>query len=292
MKRNNYLMTILIALITVFTSCSARQTNSEVSLDSTSRIVSQKVGAEQIQVVGQTQNVNLPDTIKLHFKEIEPECILSAGDLTSLKKVKVEQIGEIDGQQINVILFSDQDNNIHGVFEHKGNKYKLDNLGYATDLDLLEIHQLKLIYNSEEKNIALVSSIGSSILGYTYLLYDESSESWFSFHNWGTPEIVDINQDGVKEVLLKFSGLHNNRSDLNMLSLRDGRLMTVDINSEVYTSAKLDENKVWLASKYIKKQGNKYLVQISVLNGNEALYLYNLEYDEQNPYLLQLRKEI
>jgi hypothetical protein len=274
----------------MFVSCSPRKIGSGAYLNIASGITPEKVYAVSVQGDDQTQNANMPDTIKLNYTEIEPECILPAGDLTTFNEVKVEQIGKIDGQQISIILYSDKDNNIHGVFKHKGNKYILNDIMYATDLDSLEIYRLQLVYNTKGKNIVLLAGIGSPYLGYMYLLYDGSKSDWFSFHNWGTPEVFDINQDGTNEVFLQFQGMHLNTPDLNIFSFQNGHLMITDINNNVYSNVQLDTTKSKIKSTYTKDSDNKVLVKISDLMSNEGSYLYHLEWDKQNPYLLQLKR--
>lgn len=235
----------------------------------------------------------VPDTMELIYEEIKPENIPIASNLTLFNKVKTVQLGKADGEQINITLYSDNDNNIHGVFKHKGKEYILKYIGYATDLDTdhaVEIHEVQLTYNTKGKDIILVAYAGSPILGYQYVIFDESDNKWVTYHSWGTPQVIDINHDGIKEVFMQFHGMHLDAPDLNILSFQDGHIMVADINAGVYKDGKLDESKSKIASKYIREQDGKTLVEISDLMGNESPFLYHLESDQQNPSLLRLRK--
>lgn len=280
MKRNTYLIAIveILVIILLFVSCSARGKNDGTPLNASE----------------ETRNNKLPDIIELRYEEIKPETIIKAGDLTSFTKVKEEQLGNVNGEQINISLYSDKDNNIHGVFKHKGEEYMLNHLGYATDLEAIEIHKLQLVYNSNGKNIILVSGIGAPVSGYRYILFDESSNKWSSFDIWGTPKVFDLNKDGFKEVLFQFAGLHLNTPDLYIFNFNDGRFMIADINAQVYRNAKLDMSKSRISSKYVREQDDKVLVEISDVMGNEAeapVFIYHLECDEQDSSLLRLIKE-
>jgi hypothetical protein len=168
---------------------------------------------------------------------------------------------------------------------------RIEDGGYATDLESFEIHKLQLVYNTNGKNIVLVSGIGSPFSGYQYILFDELDNKWISFHNWGTPQVLDINDDSINEVLLQFHGMHLNTPDLYIFSFQNGRLMIADVNFGVYRNAKLDESKSKIASAYIKGQDGNVLVEISDLMGNGASVLYHLEYDELNSTVLRLIRE-
>jgi hypothetical protein len=294
MKRNIYLKAVveIFVIASLLVSCSVKETNNTAAVNRANEFITENVDVTIDPQVDETQDIKLPDIIELHYKGIELDGILQAGDLTSLKKVKDEQLGKVYGEQINISLYSDNDNNIHGVFKHQGKEFILNYLGYAHDLESVEIYELQLVYNTDGKNLVLVSGIGSSILGYQYIIFDESNNKWTSFHNWGTPQAIDINHDGIKEVFLQFHGMHLHTPDLNIFSFQDGRFRVVDINSEVYRDVKLDLTNSKIGSTYIKEQDNKALVEISDLMGNEAPFLYHLEFDEMNSSLLRLRKEI
>lgn len=293
MRKNIYLKAVvyLFLIPTLLVSCSFKKTNIADTLNMSSENSQASKDTANKPVVG-LQETKLPDIIELHYKEIKQETIPQIDNLPLLKKMKEVQLGFTDGEQINITLYSDEDNNIHGVFEYKGKKYILRNLAYASDIDLVKVDRLQLVYNINGKKIILVSGIGSPNLGYQYIFFDEQSNVWNSFHNWGTPKVIDLDQNGIKEVLLQFQGLHNNAPDLNILSLQNGSFMITDINDELYQNIKLDAVKSKISSTFIKEQNDKTMIQISDLMGKEAPTLYSLEYDEQNSSLLELRKEL
>lgn len=234
----------------------------------------------------QIQNYNLPDTIKLSLSKVKLDRIEQAGDFEFLNELKSERLGNAGKSQINITLYSDKDNNIFGVFKHKSKNYMLTYLGYAHDINSIEIHKLQLKFKFNGGIIDLVSCIGSSTLGYTYVIFNEASNSWFSFHNWGKPQVIDVNQDGIKEVILQFGGMHLNAPELNILSFQKGSFMLADINDEV---DRLDTNITKVSSSFLKEVDNKVIVEIYDERSNEAPVLYYLDYGSNNCSLKQIR---
>lgn len=105
----------------LLTSCSFKERNIAETLNKSSENSQVSTDTASKSVV-ELQETKLPDIIELHYKEIKQETIPQTGGLTLSPKIKEEQLGLVNGEQINITLYSDEDNNIHGVFEYKGEK--------------------------------------------------------------------------------------------------------------------------------------------------------------------------
>lgn len=144
MRKRIYLITLLgiFALTALFAAWSSNGTNIAAPVNTNNGYAADRTDVIPVQPVDEPQKSDLPDIIELHYQEIKPDSILQAGDVTSLKKTKVETLGKVRGEQINISLHSDMDNNIHGVFKHGGKEYILKYLGYAYDPDAIKIYEL------------------------------------------------------------------------------------------------------------------------------------------------------
>ncbi len=283
----NIVRVLILVLLLIF--CSVTGAGDVVTAKNENKAEEQnyinQVDEDNYQRMDQTQDFSLPDKIELMSKKVEFSDITYANELDSFNEVKVEALGRIDETEINIKLISDEDSNIHGVFQYLGKEYFLNYLGYAQDIDSIVVYELQLDYLYNGESMRIVSCIGSSIVGYTYLVYDEANDKWLSFHNWGTPQAIDINQDGVKEVVLQFAGLHLNTPNVNILSFKNRDFILTDVNEEVSKMVTFDANIYKISSILTNETNDKPIIQITDNRSEEDPGLYCLVCDQDN-YIL------
>lgn len=220
----------------------------------------------------------LPQSIKLKYDNIALENISLADNLSSFKKLEDRELGTINGKNIIMTLYSDSKNSIHGVFQHGGQKYVLRYLGYSHDINSVEAFNLQLKYKNAENNTYLLSAVGSQILGYQYIFFDETNNRWLSYRNWGIPKVFDMNKDGTNEVLMQFKGMHNNAPDGNILAFSKGRFTLSSINAAVYKNSKISKETNKIGTTF-KETDGEFFVEVDIYGNNNISSLYSLEYD-------------
>jgi hypothetical protein len=89
-------------------------------------------------------------------------------------------------------------------------------------------------------SIYLIGAVGSPALGYQYVFYNEKNNEWFTYHNWGSPIVKDINSDGNKEVFMQFQGKGNNFPDINIIKWDSGWFQISRINDAFYKAMEID----------------------------------------------------
>ncbi len=227
----------------------------------------------------------LPESIELRYDAIELQSIPVNDDLSELKKLETRKLGKVNGKSIDLSLFSDSSNKVSGVFKHGGSQYILTDLGYSHDLGAIKVYDLQISYNNAGNSICLLAAIGSDILGYKYVFYDETRDEWIFYHNWGTPTAVDINHDGVSEILMQFEGLHNNPAGGSILTYYKGQFVAAGINSAIYEKTVLNKGKVNVFSMF-RQQDENILIDIELFGNKTMSKSYCFEDDS-----LELIKE-
>lgn len=235
--------------------------------------------ADGVAETHEAEGVGLPDNLALEYRDAELIKIPPAGDLPMLTKQGERRLGMIDGEEINIDLYSDSNDNVHGIINNLDRKYILRDLGYAHNMDSIEAFDMQLNSQDSEGDIFLVSAVGSDILGYKYVFYDKENNDLLCYHNWGIPEAVDIDNDGTDEVLMQFKGLHNNAPDGDILVFDDGKLTVSGINDAVYNNTGADKGATKAATIF-KLQDDRVLVDITIYGDEKFSKLYRLEKEE------------
>jgi hypothetical protein len=57
-----------------------------------------------------------------------------------------------------------------------------------------------------------------------YIMYDVKKKTWMIFSDWGKPQFVDLDSDGVEEFVIQFEGLHLQWPDVSIYTWNNGYL--------------------------------------------------------------------
>lgn len=201
-----------------------------------------------------------PKSFELKVENIELKDIPTINDLSTMEKLEDRQLGRVNGQELVLSLYSD-DNKVCGVFEYGNRQFILSDLGYSHDVESIKVYDLQIGYENDGNMTSLLVAAGSDISGYKYVFYDQEHDQWRYYHNWGIPVVTDVNGDETKEVLMQFEGLHNNAPNGFILTFSKGQFMVSEINSAIYEQTGLNKGVTIVSSTFIQ-QDNKTMVVI------------------------------
>lgn len=149
------------------------------------------------------EDIDLPKSIELNYENIELKKITTSDDLSTLNKLEDRRLGKAEGKDLTLSLYSDSYNKVSGVFKYGDSQYILPDLGYSYDVSSIKMYDLHVNYENFRDRICLIAAVGSDI-GYKYVFYNETNDECVFYHNWGTPIVTDINNDGISEILMQF----------------------------------------------------------------------------------------
>src|SRR5690606_7363263 len=73
--------------------------------------------------------------------------------------------------------------------------------------------------------VALTAN-GPGRMGYLY--YDQLQDNWSMFIDWGMPVITDLDEDGQRELVIQFQGLHLSWPDVAIYRWHEGTFEASD----------------------------------------------------------------
>jgi beta propeller repeat protein len=181
----------------------------------------------------QKETKGFPESVKLTYEKINLEQTMDNTDeILDLDKHKSFAFGELSGEPIVIDLYSDSEDksgNFTGLLKFKDDLQFIKPIGYNHDLDSIETYVIQEKYNE----LYLIGAIGSRALGYQYVFYNEKNKIWLTYHNWGSPKMLDMNNDGISEVWMNFLGKGLSYSDVTIMSWKPGGFYIAQINDNL-----------------------------------------------------------
>ena len=179
--------------------------------------------------------IQLPNQVKLTYEEIRLEQIQPYEEYTGWRKMSSLPFGEFSDQPITIDLYTTKKSqDVNGILHFEGNTYLIKDLGYAHDLNSIETYIIQEHYKTDNEYIIFVGGIGNKkTFSLKYLFFNVLTDEWMVYQNWGIPKVVDLNQDGVKEIIVQFDGLHAHLPNINILKRKDGKFEVADIQSSI-----------------------------------------------------------
>jgi hypothetical protein len=229
------------------------------------------------------KNIGLPNQVDLTFENVTLKELKQSAPDSSWVNSDTYSFSQLNGKPISINVFESNDefNDLYANIQYRDETYPLYfPIGFVGNE--IEINFLKQNYSLNNETIHLIGSIGTSARGYQYIIYNEVTNKWFIFFNWGIPEVFDINHDGINEVLLQFQGMHLNPPNVNVLQVGENSFEIASIDRSLQNLIDDILLPVKISSTY-KKQGNHILFDIYVMSLSEtnthsegyALYQYN-----------------
>jgi hypothetical protein len=103
-------------------------------------------------------------------------------------------------------------------------------------------------------------------------------KQWFFYHNWGIPNTVDINNDGISDIIMQFKGLHNNAPDVNLLIFNKRKFMICGINAAIYELTEINKSTTTVSSLF-REQDGEFLFDIELYGDERKIKSYYLKND-------------
>ncbi len=203
----------------------------------------------------ENSKIEFPEQISLEFTALQPQLLKRLEQIPATWEAITDHLQEFFiGDGIHVSFFIETSglapSVVHGVIDDGQNRYQVSDLGYAHDIASISCYPLDLVFSGNDSQIYLTAALGAPAIGYQYLIYDIRHKGWFCFHNWGTPKIVDLNRDGVPEVLFFFSGSGLNLSDIHVLRFAENQFWETGLNNTVCKDMEHDFSSAPIYSTY------------------------------------------
>lgn len=209
--------------------------------------------------------IDLPDHVKLSYSSIE---------LLEVDEFKENQYGEyigtgdfyeLMGQPLLIdYYFETESSMLSGVLNYKGKKYQLGELALNKDYEAVRAINMMDSYEVSFGEFYFVGAIGTDDTGYQYLFYNTNTQTFSQFHNWGTPQIYDIEMDEKFEIITQFEGKALHGANVEIVRFHENGFEVASVNLSLIPEI-LDEEKNYMLSSRFSDNGT-----IGVSLNNEA----------------------
>lgn len=179
--------------------------------------------------------LDFPDTFQLDYTAAELEFLQQLDSSEEMKEWELEKtfsIGKINGNDVTIDLYANEEFSFFkGVLNHRDQSFLFERIGYSHDVEAIEQYPLNQTFKRENgEDVCLFSAIGSEAMGYQYLIQDNGI--WKAIHDWGKPMILDMDNNGQKEIIMQFQGKGLNLPLASILKWENDYFYEVFIDAE------------------------------------------------------------
>lgn len=266
---------LLILSLIIFTACKNNVQPEELKTPSSpsanSKVSPSSTATSQTNSKSQP---SFPSKVDLVFKPLQLDQLKEEQPRKEWVLSKEIPFGEIKQQKVVLDIYKDANNgnnfssNIHGMIRFKNSFYNLQD--ELMEIPTVENSSLFLLNQQFSDQFILLGGVELFSNGpglNAYIAYDVLNDKWFTFENWGKPQIVDLDSDGEKELVIQFEGLHLNFPDLSIYTWSKG----IFKECGSIKSAVMGEN----VQGYATIGTNKKITVSTVQQDEQAIYTYD-----------------
>lgn len=182
----------------------------------------------------ENKNQNENQSIQLTFKPVTMMDVTQGEPKKIWEKVKSISLGEQDAAQVSIHLYVEpgNENSAYAFLEHKGELFEFGDVADTFGLDDVVVESVNQSFLSDKKNIKVFAGIGTTFTGWDIISYDEEHSKWLRFEAIGRPQMIDLDGDGIKEMIATFEGAHLNAPDISIVRWNNGHLEFSEIAAQ------------------------------------------------------------
>lgn len=179
------------------------------------------------------------DSAEILFVPLEMEAIPEGEAEQSWTSIGTVELGEAGGVQTVLQVYSELREpgrlreRHHGMLQRGDRRYVI----YDISPDILEdaedpcrtstlcrIHR-PLPENEHLELVAAIASFGNGPGRMMHIVYDTNRNFFLSYEQWGVPEFIDLDADGVDELVIQFRGTGMNWPDMTVVRFDGGEIL-------------------------------------------------------------------
>lgn len=147
-------------------------------------------------------NLKIKKTIDLVFTPVSIETLKKRKPASDYIEGKVIQLEDIDVTLHFYLALkekSEENADVFGFLEHKGNIYDIGQIS-SFGLESLKVETIDRTFDGK-KEIQIIGDMGATYSQMILIRYDENQGQWQNLLTMGSPEIVDLDGDGIEELI-------------------------------------------------------------------------------------------
>jgi hypothetical protein len=205
-------------------------------------------------------HLSFPPKISLVFQTVKGHA-LEEMQMDGLLLKETFEFGELEEDPIYIEIYTDSLNDTYGVLSYKNHQYQLFYQASHAEEETL----VKPV--SFDKSDRLMGMFTYGMVG-KYIVFDKSVNKWFSLPAWPTREMIDLDHDGIMEVVEQIQN-HNDFSNVAITRWNEDQLERTTLKEAFQDHLMLDSNHQRLSVEYhIENDQVKMVVRVI---GNEEI---------------------
>lgn len=178
--------------------------------------------------------INLPESITLTYTPIHFVEFSSFNNNNHWEWMEEEVIGQIEDSAITLNYYYDEElSSIRGSIQYEGKEYDLDYLAISDTTEDIRKFLVNTTYSLDDGIIHFIGAVGSFSLGYEYIFFDTRSKTFNGIHSTGYPNVKDLNNDGLEEIVVQSEGKGLTPADVQIFKFNGIGLEKASINAAI-----------------------------------------------------------
>ncbi len=179
-----------------------------------------------------------PHEIQLDFQLLELEELEQAAIKSSWTYVHTWSFGRIDDRPLELAIYQEEAEransqpDYYAVMALDGSEYLIPHVsselarpnGEANTCPGLCLIERQLPGQDRYSLIGTVEMFANGPGLNRFVIYDRELASWVYFDQWGDPDFLDLDGDGIDEFLIQLPGLHLQWPDISIVRVESGQL--------------------------------------------------------------------
>lgn len=258
---------IVMSLVVVLFGCGKEEIHRDVLVEE--QVDPQELAEEQMDLA-------FPERVPLEYSPIEFVEWNQEIETENWLKHQTYPFGNIKGEDLFLDVYSDNDD-VHGILYNGQTEYKILFMGFRPDD--MEVNLVGYTFGTEQSKVEILGTIWSGLNIY-YVLYDYTTESYSLFSGWGKPFMVDLNQDGVLEIIEQVEGHHNHPPDVGIIKWEKEGFVKTTLGSSILNELQLDSSRQRLMVEYTFTNAEMKIHATVIGNEEYPMAVYKYDNDQ------------
>jgi hypothetical protein len=259
---------ITLSIVCILGACASTKTDKEATLQEKDLGISDEREKSPTSTNQEEfSHISFPPKISLAFQTVEPQSLerLHMEEMDGLVLKETFEFGKLYDAPIYIEIYTNSLNDTYGVLRYKADKFQLFYQTYhAEGENSLKQHSFK----KSEGQVELIGVFTFGTQG-IHIIYDKSVNKWFSLPAWTALELIDLDNDGIMEVVEQIQN-HNDFPDVSITKWNQDIFERTTLKKAFNDRLNLDANIHRLSVEY-RIDNNQVKVIVRVV-GNEETY--------------------
>jgi hypothetical protein len=219
-----------------------------------------KIGSEELPA--------MKASIPLTFQQVAMEKMNQNQPKKEWTLAKTIAFSSVNNKPTTLNLYTDSFNrgSVYAMLDSNGVLYELGDVSKSYGLDEVKVVPFLHTFEDQAAKLQVLGGVGTAFTGWSWIAIDVTNKSLVTFGQIGSPQLADLDGNGMEELVSVFDGVHLQAPDVSLVEWRGGHLESVNVAGQIGITSQPFSR--------LSKQGAYTLIESGSLS-EEATVLYS-----------------